>query len=363
MLEKRAPDADKPIPVLVVGVGHLGKAHARVYSELPGAELVGVVDSLPGRAKEIGDSLGVPSFENLTPELLGSVAAASVVTPTRYHLDVARELMESGVSVLVEKPMASTIDEGKELISLAKTHGSTLQVGHIERFNPVVVATYPYIQNPVFIECDRISPFSFRSMDISVVMDLMIHDIDLVLNLVNAPVASVDAVGARVLSDAEDLANARITFENGCVAMVKASRVAIQRSRKMRIFCENAYISLDYIAKTGMRISLKDGFDRSAIDFEKMASMEQAQGAFPVFTRYFDIQQLNIPSDEPLKTELDSFLEAVRTGRDPVVTGEHGLQAIEIAVKITEDIRRSQDDYLSRRLRFLDRQEAETPPE
>lgn len=355
-MEKRQVEGDQPVPVLVAGVGHLGKAHARVYKELPGAELVGVVDAVPERAREIGESLEVPHFDRLTPELLDSVAAASVVTPTRYHLEVARELIEAGVSVLVEKPMASTIEEAKELIQLARQHGTTLQVGHIERFNPVVVATYPYIQNPVFLECDRISPFSFRSMDISVVMDLMIHDIDLVLNLVDAPVASVDAVGARVLSDAEDLANARITFENGCVAMVKASRVAIQRSRKMRIFCENSYISLDYIAKTGMRISLKDGFDRSAIDFEKMASMEQAQGAFPVFTRYFDIQQLHIPSDEPLKTELDSFLEAVRTKREPVVTGEHGLQAIEIAVKITEDIRRSQDDYLSRRQRFLSQQ-------
>ena len=358
-MESSGADVSDRIPILVVGVGHLGKAHARVYSEIEDAELVGVVDTNLERAREIGDQLSVPAHDRLTPELLTSVRAASVVTPTRFHLGVARELIEAGVSVLVEKPMASTIEEACEIIELADRHDVTLQVGHIERFNPVILATYPHIKNPVFIECDRISPFSFRSIDISVVMDLMIHDIDLVLNLINAPVAAVDAVGARVLSEAEDLASARITFENGCVAMVKSSRVAIQRSRKMRIFCEQAYLSLDYIAKTGMRIGLKDGFNRDAIDFKKMAEMEEAQGAFPIFTQYFNIQQLPIPSTEPLRSELESFLAAVRTNRQPVVTGKHGLQAIEIAVKITNDIKRNQEDYRRRRERYQSEDDSE----
>ena len=182
-------------------------------------------------------------------------------------------------------------------------------------------------------------------MDVSVVMDLMIHDIDLVLNLVDAPVASLEAVGASVLSDTEDLASARITFENGCIAMVKASRVAIQKSRKMRIFCENKYISLDYIAKTGMCIALKDGFNRESIDFREMALLEEKQGAFPIFTKYFNIQQLSIPSQEPLQNELKAFIEAVRDGTEPVATGEHGLQAIDIAMRITEDIRKNKANY------------------
>lgn len=341
-----------PLPVLVVGVGHLGKEHARVYKELDGVDLVGVVDTDRSRAEEIGGRLEVPAYDSLAPELLDRVAAASVVTPTPFHLPVARDLIAAGISVLVEKPLASNVDEARELDSMAREAGVTLQVGHIERFNPVVLAAHPHIRKPVFIECDRIHPFSFRSVDISVVMDLMIHDIDLVLNLIDAPVATLDAVGASVLADTEDLASARITFENGCIAMVKASRVAIQKSRKMRIFCENAYISLDYIAKTGMRIGLKEGFRRDSIDFKKMAMLEENQGAFPIFTKYFNIQQLSIPSEEPLRNELQAFTRAVRDGTEPMVTGQHGLQAIDIAMRITEQIRKNRATYFDQRSRY-----------
>jgi predicted dehydrogenase len=340
------------VPVLVAGVGHLGKQHARVWREMSGADLVGVLDSDLNRAKEIGSALEVPYYDRLDAALLSRVRAASVVTPTPAHFDVAKRLMESGISVLVEKPMASTIDDARSMIDIARRNRITLQVGHIERFNPVVLAASPHIKSPVFIECDRIHPFSFRSVETSVVLDLMIHDIDLVLNLVNSPVDHLDAVGACVLSSTGDLANARITFQNGCVAMVKASRVAIQKSRKMRIFCEDSYISLDYIAKTGMRISLKEGYKLDAIDFKKMAALEESQGAFPIFTRFFDIEQLAISDEEPLRSELRAFLASVRTGSEPVVTGEQGLQAIEIAVRITEDIGRSQRAFTERRARF-----------
>jgi predicted dehydrogenase len=186
-------------------------------------------------------------------------------------------------------------------------------------------------------------------VETSVVLDLMIHDIDIVLNLVDAPVAQLDAVGACVLSETEDLANARITFENGCTAMFKASRVAIQKNRKMRIFSENSYISLDYIAKTGMRISLKNGYDRKEIDLKKMASLEASQGVYPLFTQFFNIEQLSISSEEPLKGELQAFLLATRTGKEPVVTGEHGLQAIDIATRIMDQIQKSQQAFLARR--------------
>jgi predicted dehydrogenase len=332
-----------------VGVGHLGKQHARVYRELEGVQLVGLVDRDEERAREIGAKLEVPHFTSLTPDLLSRVHAASIVTPTPTHCAVARACMEAGVSVLVEKPMTSTVEEARELLECAQRHKTTLQVGHIERFNPVVLAAYPHIHEPAFIECDRIHPFSFRSVETSVILDLMIHDIDIVLNLVNSPVVDLDAVGARVLSDTEDLASARLTFENGCTAMVKASRVAIQKNRKMRIFCVDSYISLDYVAKTGMRLSLKEGFDRRAIDFKKMAQLEETQGTYPIFTQYFSIEQLAVATEEPLRNELQAFLLAVRTGREPVVTGAHGLQAIEIAMRIQEIIRKNQDAFLRRR--------------
>lgn len=345
----RRPSGSEPVHVVVVGVGHLGKQHARVYSELDGVKLVGVVDSDPEKAREVGTSLDVPYYHELAPGLLESVHAASVVTPTPKHLEVAKHLIQRGISVLVEKPMTSTLDEARALLDAARGAGVTLQVGHIERFNPVVLAALPHIHDPIFVECDRIHPFSFRSVETSVVLDLMIHDIDIVLNLVNSPVAQLDAVGTRVLSGTEDLASARITFENGCTAMFKASRVAIQKNRKMRIFSSNSYLSLDYVAKTGMRISLKNGYDREKIDFKKMASLEESQGAYPLFTQYFSIEQLSISNEEPLKGELQAFLLAVRTRKEPVVTGEHGVQAIDIATRILDRIQRSQEAFLERR--------------
>lgn len=312
-------------------------------------KLVGVVDTDPARAREVGTALDVPHSTEVTPALLDSVHAASVVTPTPAHFEVASRLVEAGVSVLVEKPMTSTLDEARALVDLARKHRVTLQVGHIERFNPVVLAALPHVHDPVFIECDRIHPFSFRSVETSVVLDLMIHDIDIVLNLVNSPVARLDAVGARVLSETEDLANARITFEDGCTAMFKASRVAIQKNRKMRIFSANSYISLDYIAKTGMQISLKEGYDRKKIDFAKMATLEDRQGLYPLFTQFFNIEQLSISSEEPLKAELQAFAFAVRTGKKPVVTGEHGLQAMEVATQILAQIQTSHEALVKTR--------------
>jgi predicted dehydrogenase len=345
----RRPGSNELVNLIVVGVGHLGKQHARVYRELAGVRLVGVVDTDPEKGRAVAAGLDVPYYPEITPGLLDSVQAASVVTPTPTHFAVAARLIEAGVSVLVEKPMTSTLDEARDLLQVARRHQVTLQVGHIERFNPVVIASLPHVRDPVFVECDRIHPFSFRSVETSVVLDLMIHDIDILLNLVDSPVAQLDAVGARVLSETEDLANARITFENGCIAVFKASRVAIQKNRKMRIFSANSYLSLDYVAKTGMRISLKDGYERDKIDFKRMASLEETQGAYPLFTHYFNIEQLSISSEEPLKVELEAFVFAVRTGKEPVVTGEHGLQAIDIATRIQDMIKKSQETFFSRR--------------
>ena len=342
-ISARRPAENEPVRVLVVGVGHLGKNHARVYTELDDAVLEGILDSSPDQAREIGEKLGVPYFSELTPELLSRIHAASIVTPTPTHAEVATRFIEAGISVLVEKPMTSTTEEGAALCKLADEAGVTLQVGHIERFNPVVLSAHPFLRDPVYIECDRIHPFSFRSVETSVVLDLMIHDIDIALNLVDSPVVGLEAVGTKVLSETEDLASARLTFENGCTVMVKASRVAIQKSRKMRIFSRDSYLSLDYIAKTGMRMGFKEGFDRKNIDIKEMAKMEADQGSYPLFTKYFSIEQLHVASDEPLKNELKSFLHAVKTGREPVVTGLHGLQAIEIATRIQLKIKEQQD--------------------
>ncbi|MCZ6792324.1 MAG: Gfo/Idh/MocA family oxidoreductase [Planctomycetota bacterium] len=349
MVTARRPDGNEPLRTLVIGVGHLGKEHARVYRNLDGVDLVGVVDQDAARAREIASRLGVPAHDRLTDELLGDVHAVSVVTPTPTHFDVAMQSMEAGVSVLVEKPMTSSLEQAGKLRDFARDRGVTLQVGHIERFNPVVLAATPYLKSPVFIECDRIHPFSFRSVETSVVLDLMIHDIDIVLNLVDSPVDRLDAVGTRVLADTDDLASARITFENGCTAMFKASRVAIQKSRKMRIFCDESYVSLDYVAKTGMRITAKEGFNRRNIDFKKMAQLEESQGTYPIFTQYFSIEQLPIAEEEPLRNELQSFALAVRTRREPVVTGDHGFRAIEAATRILEVMQETREAYRQRR--------------
>ena len=344
----RRPKDQEPLRVLVLGVGHLGRNHARVYSEIDGVDLVAVVDPDASQAGPVAAKLGVPHVPSLTDELLSEVHAVSVVTPTPTHFDVAARCIEAGVSVLVEKPMTSVLEDAKRLRDLAAERGVTLQVGHIERFNPVVVEAFRRVHRPVFIECDRIHPFSFRSTETGVVLDLMIHDIDLVLQLVNAPVDRLDAAGAPILSESEDLANSRITFANGCTAMIKTSRVAIQKSRKMRIFCEERYVSVDYVARTGMCISMKDGFDRSRIDFKEMARLEETKGTLTIFTEYLQIEQLVIPDEEPLRNELEAFAHAVRTGEEPVVPGDHGVLAMEVATRIQDSIAEGRKAYVQK---------------
>jgi len=336
----KQPVQGEPIEVLVVGVGHLGKAHARVFSELEGVRLAGIVDCDASRAKEVASALGVPHHTELTPEVLGPVHAASVVTPTPSHFAVASRLLEADVSVLVEKPMCSDLAEAQELLRRSREKDVVLQVGHIERFNPVLVAALPYIRSPVFLECERVHPFSFRSAETSVVLDLMIHDIDNALHIVGSPVAELDAFGTPVLSETEDLAYARLTFENGCTAVVKASRVAVGKSRKMRLFSRDSYLSLDFLEQTGRRMSLREGFTLGKVDFRKMAAMEEEQGAAPLFTQFLDIEPLKITPEEPLKAELQAFVTAVRESTEPLVTGAHGVQALDVATRIQTLIQR-----------------------
>jgi len=296
----------------IVGVGSIGKNHARIYSELPGVEFSAILDTNPETASLVANQYGVKAVSTLA-EFALLVDAATVATPTPYHYEVARLLVTEGKHLLIEKPITEAPDHAQELVRLAKEHGVVLQVGHVERFNPVLSALEKILTKVGFIEVHRLSPYPFRSLDIGVVLDLMIHDLEVVLHLVRSPVKSVDAVGIAVLSKGEDIANARIRFENGCVANITASRISPEKMRKIRIFQQTAYVSLDYQNQTGEIYRLVDGaITRSPVEIEK---------------------------DEPLKRELQSFVECSRRGGQPVVSGSEAAAALELAIEITERIK------------------------
>lgn len=299
--------------VAVIGVGHLGRHHARLYAEMPDIELAGVVDILPDRANEVAQAHHTRALTDYR-ELFGKVDAVSLAVPTTDHARVGAELLANGIDVLVEKPIASTLDQARLLIDAAERHGRVLQTGHVERFNPVVTAAIAVATEPQFFEIHRLAAFSPRSLDIDVVLDLMIHDLDIVLHLVHSPVAEVRAVGIPILSRKADIANARVEFENGCVANLTASRVSFEKTRKLRFFQPHDYISVDYATQTGIMVSLRMG---KVIE----RKLEPAGG-------------------EPLKVELESFLNCVRTRSAPVVSGEDGFRALKLAMTINEAIAR-----------------------
>jgi predicted dehydrogenase len=297
-----------------IGVGHLGRHHARILSSLPGATLVGVVDIKAERAAEIAAAFGSRPYTDYR-DLLGQVDAVSIAVPTQEHLKVASAFLDRGIPVLVEKPLARSVDEADRMIALAASRGTVLAVGHTERFNPAVVAASRLLQDPRFIEVHRLGTFPERSLDIDVVFDLMIHDLDVVLSIVPAAVASVEAVGVPVLTGRVDIANARLRFENGCIANITASRISRDRTRKIRFFQPDAYLSIDYAAQEVEVYRLVRGAD----------VRPEIQGG-----------KLDVPREEPLVRELTDFLNAVREGRKPLVTGEDGRRALELAQRITE---------------------------
>lgn len=324
-----------PIRVGVVGVGHLGQHHARVYAELPGVELVGVVDRSSERAREIADRHGTAALDD--PRLLiGRVDAASISTPTASHLAVAKILIEAGIHVLVEKPLCSTAASARALCALAEKHGVKLQVGHIERFNPAVRAVRHRVKDPRFLSCDRVSPFSFRSQDIGVVMDLMIHDLDIVLHLCEGEVEHVEAMGIPILNTTEDVAHARLRFASGATALLTASRVSVKKERKIRIFQEDAYFSLDYGARTGQVYKLRPEFKAglaALADVDPTQAPKELQAL--VFSKFLEVERVSMEG-EPLKLELESFVDAIRNDTEPEVSGRAGLRAIEIADRIQD---------------------------
>jgi predicted dehydrogenase len=305
----------------VVGVGYLGNFHARKYAAIPGSELVGVVDNDPVRAAEIAAALGVQAYSDHR-ELIGTVDAVSVVVPTQHHHTVARDFLAAGVHVLIEKPITVTTEEADDLIALADKNGLVFQVGHLERFNPVLVALGGVIQEPLFIESVRIAPFKPRGTDVNVVLDLMIHDIEIIQHIIKSPVERVDAIGAPVFTGEEDIANARILFRNGCVANVTASRISLKSERKMRIFQRNAYIILDFQNR-------------------KVVLAQKGSGELFPGVPNLKVVERELGEADELRSEIESFLDAIREGKPPQVSGLDGRMALETALKINISLGRS----------------------
>ncbi|HUF12241.1 MAG TPA: Gfo/Idh/MocA family oxidoreductase [Longimicrobiales bacterium] len=312
----------------VVGVGSLGFHHARILSQMSAIELVGVHDSRPERLTEVGEQLGIATFPDMA-ELAGRCDAVVVAVPTTAHERVAVAIVEQGAHVLVEKPIAPDLEAADRILEAASRAGRIVQIGHVERFNPIIRACEPYIEDPLFIESHRLAPFGIRGTDVAVVLDLMIHDLDLVLSFMPRPVSSFSAVGVPVLADSPDIANARIEFENGAVADLTASRVSMERMRKIRFFQRSGYISLDLAAGKGEFLRLREG--ARANPGERLSSA----------TSLMDIiERVPLVGDgaEPLKSELESFVAAVEGRGATAVSGEDGRRALAVALQIVDRI-------------------------
>jgi predicted dehydrogenase len=323
-------------------VGHLGRHHARLLADMPDVELVAVVDKNPAVAAEIAALYRTRPLHSHA-ELIGNVDAVSIAAPTAVHFDIARDLIEAGVPILVEKPMTPDIESARALVALAKKKKVLLQVGHVERFNPALMAVQKIIKPPRFIESHRLSPYTFRSRDINVVLDLMIHDIDIILHLVKAPLKDVQATGFSVLSKSEDIANARLTFGDGCVANVTTSRISYNAMRKIRVFSDDSYVSLDYGARTAFIYRPNEAIVKRKFDVEeflKKTDLSKVKDLRDVvFKELVSVEEIKMDEGEPLRLELESFVHSVRTGTPPVVSGEAGLRALEAAHLIVEKIR------------------------
>jgi len=315
-------EEQKKIKVGVVGVGSLGQWHARIYSEMPDVELAGVYDADRKRAKEIAERYNSTAFKTIG-ELAAATEALNIVVPTDKHRAVAGKIIESGKHVLVEKPIASSTKEAEELVDLAQQHGVILQVGHVERFNPVLNVVNPAKQQPKYIEALRIAPYPPprfgllpRGTEVSVILDLMIHDLEIILHLVQSKVVDIRAVGVPILSKSEDISNVRLRFENGCIANVTASRISTETQRKIRMFLPDSYVSLDYQEQTGKILR------------KKLLGIEK--------------KEIPIHKGEPLALELRAFVDCVRNRSEPVVSGEHAAEALKLAVAICQSIRKGQ---------------------
>lgn len=336
---------DTKIRTAVIGAGKMGEIHAKVYDSLPQSDLVAIVDTDADKARKLAKRYKCSVFTN-SSELLGKVDAVTIATPTTAHYELAKFFIEDGVAVLVEKPLASDTRQGREIVELARSRGVVAAVGHSERCNPVVQAMKRLEISPRFIESTRISPYPFRSTDIGVVLDVMIHDIDIILSLAASKVERVEAVGIGVIDpDKEDICNARLVFENGCIANVTASRLALKTERKVRVFSRQAYLSLDYFGKTGTIIKA----DTDNIELINKIRQIKHGGMFDLlktdWTKLVHYEKLQIDDKEPLRLEQESFLKAVADkGLKPEVSVEEGLAALACAEMILDSVKKHKWD-------------------
>jgi predicted dehydrogenase len=307
------------IRVAVIGVGSLGQHHARILGEHPDSKLEFVVDADAKRAEKIAKANKTNYLTNFN-ELIGKVDAVVISVPTPYHYQVAKPLLQNGIHCLVEKPFTLNVAEAEELIEIAKSKNLVLQVGHVERFNPAIIAAAPFIKSPKFIEVNRLGPYDPRTSHIGVVLDLMIHDLDILFYLVKDKVVSLEAHGAKILSDTEDIAKVRLRYANGCVADVSASRVSMEKYRKIRVFQSDSYVSIDYAGKSLKVYAKKEGKEKITSLFD------------------IDVKKPKLPSNEPLFYELDNFLSNVSEGKKPAVSGEQGRDAVELALNILKNM-------------------------
>jgi predicted dehydrogenase len=320
------------IKVGVVGVGHLGQHHLRIYSQLPEAELIGIYDIDLLKAKEKSEEFKTTYFKKLD-DLLEKTEAVSLVVPTSFHFSAAEKIIKKGVSLLIEKPITQTVDQAEKLICMAQEKNLTLQVGHIERFNPAFTVVQDMNLDPKFIESHRLAPFVPRGTDVAVILDLMVHDIDLILALVKDKVKTIEAAGISVISDSEDIANARITFEKGCVANVTTSRISARPMRKLRLFQKDTYISMDFLKKKTEIYRL--------VESDKVKQQGKTViGNIPLDKGKTILYEIPLVKDEDmLNSELKSFLEAVKDKKRPVVSGEDGKEALRVALEVVKKVK------------------------
>jgi predicted dehydrogenase len=323
----------------VIGVGHLGRHHARILNAFPDVALVGVVDANSDQACAIADQLGTKAYDRFEP-LLDEVDCVSVVTPTIFHFQVAARFLKAGVPVLVEKPVCRTVAEADDLIRLAAESGVPLQVGHIERFNPAFEELAKRPITPKFVEAERHGPYTGRSTDIGAVLDLMIHDLDLLLALIGGPVAEVSAVGASVFGGHEDMVNARLVFQSGCVAHVTSSRISQRPKRRLRVWAPEGYAGIDFVSRKLVLVQASDELRRTGIRVDKMDPATKARLKDDVFGRYLQTQTLDGDRKwDQLTAELRHFVDCVRFGRTPRVTGEAGRDALSLAERVLEAVK------------------------
>ena len=331
--------SESRIRTAVVGAGKMGAIHAKVYSQLPDSELVAVVDTDQNRATQLAENYGCLAFTDCT-EVLGKVDAVTVATPTTTHLQVAKVFLRNKIPVLIEKPLASNVREGRKIVALARRYETVVAVGHSERCNPVAQAMKRLSIEPKFIEAHRVSPYPFRSTDVGVVLDIMIHDIDIILSLAHSKIKRVEAVGVTVIEGGEDICNARIVFENGCIANITASRLALKTERRVHVFSREAYLSVDYLKKSG--IVIKTDPNTNVVGMIK--EWRQGGNFDPTSVNWPDllhIEQLQIDDKEPVRLQQEAFLRAVRDRTfTPEVSAEEGLAALKCAQKILRAVRR-----------------------